>query len=84
MENVKDWLIIKNNVVVNVVRWDGDVNTWEPPEGSIWLDRDTTPSRIWCMNEDNTDARIEERIGYGEIGFTWDGNTVNTNHPKPI
>lgn len=27
------WAMIENGVVVNVCLWDGNLNTWQPPEG---------------------------------------------------
>lgn len=27
------WAMIKNNVVINVCNWDGNTQTWQPPEG---------------------------------------------------
>lgn len=80
---VQDYLTVENNVVTNVVAWDGDVNTWQPPEGTTMLVQDTTPAKIWILNPEQTDYVLTEVIGAGTIGFTWDGSVLTTNDPKP-
>jgi hypothetical protein len=32
---VSNWAMIQNNLVENIVVWDGDENTWQPPEGYL-------------------------------------------------
>ena len=32
---VRNWAMIQNNFVENLVVWDGDVTTWEPPSGYL-------------------------------------------------
>jgi hypothetical protein len=32
---VNRWAMIQDGVVVNVCLWDGDTNTWQPPEGYL-------------------------------------------------
>ena len=27
------WAMVLNNVVENIISWDGDLNTWQPPAG---------------------------------------------------
>lgn len=80
---VQDYLTVENNVVTNVVAWDGDINTWQPPEGATMLVQDTTPAKLWMLNQDQTDYVLTEIIGAGTIGFTWDGEILMTNDPKP-
>lgn len=30
---VERWAMIRNGVVENICLWDGDLKTWQPPEG---------------------------------------------------
>jgi hypothetical protein len=78
----QNYLIIENNVVTNVVIWDGGTD-WTPPAGSIQLVQSTTPAYIWVLNSDKTAYVLTEVIGQGGIGFTWDGTAVTTNDPQP-
>jgi hypothetical protein len=71
------------NVVDNTCVWDGDTNTWQPPENTLMLVQATTPAMIWILNTDKTDFVLSEVIGVGSIGFTWDGTVCTTNQPKP-
>lgn len=82
MEN-KDYLVIENNVVINTVVWDGDVNTWTPPPGDITLVRETTPARIWAPDQATQQYVLQEVLGAGAIGFTWNGSVLTTNAPQP-
>lgn len=85
MEN-KNYFIVQNNVVTNTVIWNGDPNTWTPPEGSIQLLAETTPALIWVsvvVDKVITDYVLEQIVGVGENGFTWDGTVLTTNQPKP-
>lgn len=82
--NAKNYLIVQNNVVINLVEWDGDVNTWQPPADSIQLVAETTKTLVWLPNADFTDFVLTEQIGNGSIGYTWDGEFLTTNQPKPI
>ena len=34
---VSNWAMIQDSVVVNVCIWDGDTNTWQPPEGYLMV-----------------------------------------------
>ena len=81
----QNYLIIENNVVNNIVIWNGDTNTWTPPQGSIALPQATTPAMVWVFNYTTTPytSNLEEVIGAGAIGFTWDGSVLHTNEPKP-
>ena len=80
------YLIIENNVVDNVVLWDGNPQTWTPPSGSIQLVQSTTPAMIWQLNTTATPPvyQLEQVIGVGDIGFTWNGTVLTTNQPQPI
>ena len=80
----QNYLIIENNVVTNTVVWDGNPQTWQPPTNSIQLVQETTGAMVWVSNTDKTDFILEEQLGVGSIGFTWDGTILTTNEPKPI
>ncbi len=80
---IKDYLVVENNVVTNVVAWDGDTNTWQPPEGATMLVQDTTPARLWVLNEPQNDYVLAEIVGAGTIGFVWDGQILATTESKP-
>ena len=79
----QNYLIVEANIVTNNVVWDGDVNTWTPPQGSIALVQATIPAMVWELNADKTDYVLTEQVGAGDIGFTWDGTVCITNQPKP-
>lgn len=74
----QNYLIIENNTVTNIVLWDGDTNTWQPPQGSIVLPQATTPAMVWVFNYTTNPytSQLEEVIGAGSIGFTWNGNVL--------
>lgn len=74
---------IKTNIVNNTCVWDGDTQTWEPPPNTLMLLVSQTPAMIWVQNQDKTDWVLEETMGTGDIGFTWNGTVLTTNQPKP-
>lgn len=80
---IQNYLIIENNVVTNIVLWDGNPQTWTPPSDSIQLVQSTTPDMVWVYNKSNSDWELTQEIGTGNIGFTWNGNVLTTNQPKP-
>jgi hypothetical protein len=82
----QNYLIIESNVVTNITIWNGDTSQWTPPQGSIALVQATIPAMVWqpiFVNEQITDWVLNEQIGAGAIGFTWDGTVLTTNQPKP-
>ena len=73
------------NVVDNVCDWDGG-NEWTPPANTLMLVQATTPAMLWqpvAVDGKITDWVLEEQIGEGQIGFTWNGSVLTTNEPKP-
>ena len=76
-------MINPENVVDNVCVWNGDTNTWQPPEGYTMLVQAATPAMVWGLNAEKTDYVLTEQIGAGSIGFTWDGTVCTTNELKP-
>lgn len=79
----KNYLMIQENAVTNVCLWDGDVNSWTPPADAIMLIQETTPTKIWELNEVKTEYVLTDSIGDADIGFTWDGSYCITNKQKP-
>lgn len=82
----QNYLQIQNNIVTNVVYWDGNAESWSPPEDATMLIQDTTPAIVWCPIRNDkviTDFELLEIIGAGDIGFTWDGTVCTTNQHKP-
>jgi len=85
----QNYLIVEANIVINNVVWDGDVNTWTPPADSIQLIQSTTPAMVWIDIAPITnpppspDYVLQEIMGAGDIGFTWNGFVLTTNQPKP-
>ena len=91
----QNYLIVEANIVTNNVVWDGNTQTWTPPADSIQLIQSTTPSMVWVgTTVENLPATIpptytttynlEEVVGSGGIGFTWDGAILTTNQLKPV
>ena len=79
----QNYLQIENNVVVNIVFWDGDTQTWTPPSNATMLIQATTPAMVWVLNQDKTDWVLSEILGAATIGFTWNGTVCTTNEAKP-
>lgn len=73
------------NIVDNVCLWDGNPNTWQPPENYLMLVEATTPAMVWALDVSVTPAEwvLSEQIGVGGVGFTWNGSVLTTNEPKP-
>ena len=80
----QNYLVIENNVVTNIVVWDGDTNTWQPPTDATMLVQATTPAMVWELNNLLPPTyELVEVIGAGAISFTWNGTVLTTNEPKP-
>lgn len=73
------------NVVDNVCVWDGDINTWQPPENNLMLIQADTQALVWKINADKMDYVLVEVLGAGDVGFTWNETTqvLTTNQTKP-
>lgn len=83
----QNYLIIQDNVVSNVCVWDGDTSQWTPPSGSIALVQSTIQANVWIpviVDKKITDYVLQETLGAGDIGFTWDGTVLTTNESKPV
>lgn len=79
----QNYLIIEQNVVINIVVWDGDTTQWTPPQGSVALPQATTPAMVWELVSGQAQYTLVEVVGVGDIGFTWDGSVLTTNQPQP-
>jgi hypothetical protein len=81
----KNYLMIDlaTNVVDNNVIWDGNTQTWQPPENHIWFVDEETEAMTWVLNDDKTDWVLAPVLGAGGIGFTWNGTILTTPEPKP-
>jgi hypothetical protein len=80
----QNYFVVEENTVNNLVVWDGDVNTWQPPANATMLVVDTTPAMVWEITTDKPPTYVlVEKIGEGGIGFTWNGSVLTTNQPMP-
>jgi hypothetical protein len=80
------YLQIQDNVVTNNVMWDGDTTQWTPPSDATMLVQATTPALVWeavITDKKITDYVLVEKIGAGQVLFTWDGTVLTTNQSKP-
>ena len=77
-------IIDANNVVVNIILWDGDKKKWKPASKHTYVVQSKTPSKDWVWDNDLKDWILVEAIGHGDIGFTWDKSTLTTPEPKPV
>ena len=77
----QNYLMIENGVVTNILLWDGNTQTWQPPSDATMLVQETTPTKVWGVV--NEEWVLVDAIGNAEIGFTWDGSVATTNQPKP-
>lgn len=80
---IQNYLVVQENVVTNVVVWDGNTQTWQPPQDVTVLVQATTPTKIWWINAEQTEFVLTDSVGDATIGFTWDGSVATTNEPKP-
>jgi hypothetical protein len=79
----QNYLMVQENIVSNIVVWDGNNQTWQPQSNVTMLVLSTTPTKIWVLNAEKTEFVLTESIGDATIGFTWDGTFATTNEPKP-
>lgn len=79
--SIKNYLIIEQNEVTNIVLWDGNVQTWSPSGDVLVLSQEDTPTKIWQLISD--DYQLVDSIGDALIGFKYDGARCIINLPKP-
>lgn len=76
--------MIQENVVTNICVWDGDITSWQPPTDAMMLLQANTPTKIWGVNQDETDYVLVNSIGDADIGFTYENGICITNQEKPL
>ena len=79
----QNYLMIQENVVTNIIVWDGNTQTWQPPQDATMLVQSTTPTIVWQLNVEKTEYVLTDSIGDADIGFTWNGTVATTNQPQP-
>ena len=75
--------MVQENIVTNLVFWDGNTQTWQPPQDATMLIQSITPTIVWKLNAEKTEYVLTNSIGDADIGFTWDGTVATTNQPQP-
>ena len=82
---IQNYLVVESNAVTNVVVWDGNTETWTPPNDAIMLVQSTTPTMVWEKTKVDgvVTWNLVEQMGAGGIGFTWDGTVLTTDKTKP-
>lgn len=84
---IKNYFVVENDIVTNFVSWDGNVNTWTPPENATMLVQENTNAMVWrpvIVDLKITDFVLVEVLGAGNIGYTWNGTVLTTNEQKPL
>lgn len=76
-------LNVSSGIVDNCIIWDGDKNTWSPPDGYDTLESDVTPAMTWVFSESKCDYELKSLVGAGQIGFFMSDGVLTTNLPKP-
>lgn len=83
---IQNYLVVEENTVSNIVSWDGNANTWQPPADATMLAQENTPTMVWSavvVDFKIIDWELVETLGVADIGFTWDGTVLTTNQTKP-
>jgi hypothetical protein len=70
------------NVCDNVVLWDGDTATWQPPANYLMLVQASTLAKNWAWDE-NTKTWSLAVVGVGGVGYLWGGTYLVSNQPEP-
>jgi len=76
----QNYLVVENNVVTNIVVWDGG-SEWTPPTDATMLIQATTPAMIWKWN--GIAWALTQVVGAGDIGFSWNDTVLTTNKLQP-
>jgi hypothetical protein len=70
--------------VDNLVEWDGNLETWQPPETHEAIFTADKPTIDWVWNPDLNDYEQVETVGNVQMGETWDGvKFVEVDKPEP-
>lgn len=71
------------NVCDNVTLWDGNNETWMPPDNYLMLVQATTHAKVWNFDADAQAYVLVKVLGVGGAGFKWDGVALTTNESAP-
>lgn len=84
----QSYLIINTSVdpavCENIAVWDGNTETWNPGENYVAVPADSTVALLWSYEKSSNSFVLIESVGSGKVGYTWDGEKLTTNAPKPI
>lgn len=74
----------ETNIVDNIVIWNGDTQSWNPPSEYLMLPLATTMALDWFWSDTLQDWELQENMGNGNVGDTWNGTACVTYGAKPI
>lgn len=74
----------QTGIVENEVFWDGNLETWSPPEIYTPFQQNTSPSCVWVYEETSNSYVTEDIVGGGAIGHTWDGQKFVPPKPEDL
>lgn len=78
----QNYLIIQENVVTNVVIWDGDITSWAPPADAVVFGQEEVVKNTWVWNSASQDWELTGTVtAVAHIGDLWDGTSFS--EPKP-
>jgi hypothetical protein len=70
--------------VENIVEWDGNTATWQPPETHEAIYTEDKPTIDWVWNPEINDYEQVETVGNVQFGELWDGvKFVEVDKPEP-
>lgn len=75
-------MVNQSGACENIVLWDGNRESWTPPDGYLMLPQATTPAKNWVLNTDTSTWALAV-TGFGQIGFLWDGVYLVDASPSP-
>ena len=83
--SAQNYLMIdkSTNIVTNIVMWDGNPDTWTPPDNVLMLEKNATPAKTWVFNQQTMQFELTVVNGAGAVGFIWDGAYAVTNASQP-
>lgn len=73
----------ETNIVENIVVWDGNETSWQPPANMLMIQQESIASNIWVYDAEKKDFDLTEVLGAGVIGHIWDGKKLSTTETKP-
>lgn len=70
--------------VDNLVEWDGNLETWQPPETHEAIFTADKVTIDWVWNPEINDYEQVQTVGNVQMGETWDGTKfVEVDKPAP-